>query len=425
MAADDAVGAPSRAPRNPISRRRIEVVIARSVATFGLIFAAQAAPTIIEQSRGMVPTWNAIIFITVLGGLLVSVIAALTNRFVHTVNGFMAISWFAAMASWSIAVLDTGIVGDGQPWLYYLLTVATAAGAVAWPPWAATAALFVSSITYGLVRVTPAGGSAPIDIAALNTIYAVLLGGAVVIIITMLRQAAAAVDFAQTTAIDRYSHAVREHATEVERVQVDAIVHDSVLTTFLSAARAETPAAKKLAGTMAENAMGYLRDAATSVPDGAGVAEMSALAASIKAAVADVPATFVVRRTDAPAGSLPSGSAEAVYSAAVQAMMNSAQHAGSAPTVRRWLAVRELAGGGIEVEVGDNGVGFDMTDLPTGRLGLRVSMMERMANAGGVVEVDSAPGKGTVIRIKWPAPGALRSNGQPRLLIPQRGRESR
>ena len=45
--------------------------------------------------------------------------------------------------------------------------------------------------------------------------------------------------------------AVRQHATEVERVQVDAIVHDSVLTTLLSAAGAGTPEEQALAARMA------------------------------------------------------------------------------------------------------------------------------------------------------------------------------
>jgi signal transduction histidine kinase len=97
-------------------------------------------------------------------------------------------------------------------------------------------------------------------------------------------------------------------------------------------------------------------------------------------------------------------SAEAVYSAAVQAMVNSLQHAGSGDDVRRWLTVRPSAGGGIQVDVGDTGAGFEVGSVPTERLGLRVSIMERVANAGGTVEVDSKAGRGTVISIVWPHP---------------------
>jgi signal transduction histidine kinase len=60
--------------------------------------------------------------------------------------------------------------------------------------------------------------------------------------------------------------------------------------------------------------------------------------------------------------------------------------------------------GGILVEVGDNGAGFDASTIPTERLGVRVSIVERVTSAGGTVKVDSAPHRGTTITVSWPAP---------------------
>ena len=70
----------------------------------------------------------------------------------------------------------------------------------------------------------------------------------------MLRQAAEAVDSAQEAALERYDVAARQHATENERVKVDALVHDSVLTTLLSAAAAGSPEEQALAARMARDA---------------------------------------------------------------------------------------------------------------------------------------------------------------------------
>jgi len=57
--------------------------------------------------------------------------------------------------------------------------------------------------------------------------------------------------------------------------------------------------------------------------------------------------------------------------------------------------------------VGDTGAGFSFVDLPAERMGLRVSIVERVTNAGGSVEIDSAVDEGTVISIRWPkAPAA-------------------
>ena len=67
----------------------------------------------------------------------------------------------------------------------------------------------------------------------------------------------------------------------------------------------------------------------------------------------------------------------------------------------RWVAVRGVAPGGIEVVIGDTGAGFDMSESSE-RLGVRVSILERISNAGGRATVQSAPGEGTVVSIRWP-----------------------
>ena len=95
--------------------------------------------------------------------------------------------------------------------------------------------------------------------------------------------------------------------------------------------------------------------------------------------------------------------ADAVYSASVQAMVNSLQHAGAGQSVERWLSVSGTGAGGLEVQVGDTGVGFEPDDVHVGRLGLRVSIVERVTNAGGSVRIDSSPGSGRSSRSLWPA----------------------
>jgi hypothetical protein len=310
------------------------------------------------------------------------------------------------MLTWPWAVLDAAATSSGRPWLWYLCTLATAAAAVALPTWAATVYLFLAPLAYAVIRITPSGGAARWDAALLDAVYAIILGGAVLILMTLLRSAAASVDAAQTTALARYSHAVRQHATEVERVQVDSIVHDSVLTTLLSAASAYDPDSEALAGRMAASAIGHLKDAAAASPDGEATVPPSQVASRIVGATSTLSAPFDVRGVaDDPRG-IPVQAADAVYSAAVQAMVNSLQHAGNAPSTERWLSVASTESGGLEVHVGDTGTGFDPSAVQIGRLGLRVSIVERVTNAGGKVHIDSKPGQGTVITIVWPASDA-------------------
>ncbi len=393
----------ARQPRNPISRRQIETVVSRSVAIFGLVFGAQTVATTLGQVGQVQPVWAWIFAGVLYGALLASVAASVARRLVRFVNTFIAVVFLVEMVTWPLVQADPSSVAPDRPWLWYLCTVATGAAAVAFSTWVATGYLILTPVAYGIIRLTPSGGGKSLQSASLDVAYAVILGGAVLLIITLLRQASGSVDSAQSTALDRYAHAVRQHATELERVQVDSIVHDSVLTTLLSAARAYTPEAKELATSMARNAMGHLRDAAAAAPDDDAVVSMSQLAHRIVGATATLSAPFEVRTHDIDRGSLPVQSAEAVYSAAVQAMVNSLQHAGEGD-VKRWLSVSGVADDGIQVEVGDTGVGFAVDSVPVERLGLRVSIFERVANAGGLVEIDSAPGKGTIITIRWPNP---------------------
>jgi signal transduction histidine kinase len=246
----------------------------------------------------------------------------------------------------------------------------------------------------------PAGGEVGPSRAALDSVFALILGGVITIIFTMLRTAASAVDRAQQTALERYSHAVRQHAIEAERVQVDSIVHDSVLTTLLSAARAYSPEAKELAATMAGNAIGHLREAVAVAPDSDAMVPAGVLASRISEAASTMSQPFDVSSTRLGRAALPIPVAEAMYSAAVQGMVNSLQHAGSG--VRRWVEVRGIGHGAIQVQVGDDGAGFDPATVPTERLGVRVSIVERMSSAGGHAEIDSAPGRGTTVTMRWP-----------------------
>lgn len=390
-----------RPPRNPISRKQVEKVASRSVAGGGIVFAAQTVPSLLGQLDEAQPVWLWIVVPLLFGGLLVVLTLSIIGVWDHQAHGVFAIMYLLALISWPFAVLPGAEIYPGIHWLNYLITVATGMAAIAFSTTLATGYLFLVPAIYVIIRTTPAGGGASLGGAILEGVYAIALGGAVLIITTMLRQAASNVDAAQATAIDRYGHAVRQHATEVERVQVDSIVHDSVLTTLISASRAYTPEAKALAATMASNAIGHLREAALVSPDDGTMTRLSSVVDRIGDAAAALASPFEFRVKSVGTRSMPVQAAEALYSAAVQAMVNSLQHAGE-EGITRWVAVRGIPPGGIEVVVGDTGSGFALDEVPSERLGVRVSIIERIANAGGRAIIQSAPGEGTIISIRWP-----------------------
>lgn len=389
-------------PRNPISRRQVETVISRSIAGSGFVFGAQTIPALLGQSTEANPIWFYASVVAIFGSFVVAMVFSILQRGVRIAHALVAIIYVLVLLTWPIATIHPHTKVDDNPWLYLILTVATATAAIAFSTRVATIYLFAVPALYGILRATPQGGGVPANRAVLDAIYAIILGGAIMIIVTMLRQASSNVDTAQGTALDRYSHAVRQHATEVERVQVDAIVHDSVLTTLLSAARAYAPESMDLAAVMASNAIGHLHDAALVQPDDGTTVRMRAISRRIVDAARGMSQPFELRVHDLGSRTMPVQAGDAIYSAAVQAMVNSIQHAGTGPEVKRWVAMRGIRPDGIEVIVGDTGGGFSINAVPGERLGVRVSIVERVANSGGSAEIASSPASGTVVTLRWP-----------------------
>jgi len=67
------------------------------------------------------------------------------------------------------------------------------------------------------------------------------------------------------------------------------------------------------------------------------------------------------------------------------------------------MTMRRRGLAGVRIEVGDTGVGFVVEEIPSERLGVRVSIIDRMHGAGGEARIESARGEGTLVFIDWPA----------------------
>ncbi|MGW0821034.1 GAF domain-containing protein [Streptomyces sp. NPDC002845] len=94
-------------------------------------------------------------------------------------------------------------------------------------------------------------------------------------------------------------------------------------------------------------------------------------------------------------------SKHALYRIAQEALHNVIKHAAA----RQVLLRLSTDVGAVTLVVTDDGVGFDTGRSFPGHLGLR-SMRERAREAGGTLEVDSRPGRGTRVRATVPARSA-------------------
>jgi signal transduction histidine kinase len=93
-------------------------------------------------------------------------------------------------------------------------------------------------------------------------------------------------------------------------------------------------------------------------------------------------------------GSVYGAEAAALVGAVREALNNVHKHARASRVVVRC----ETSEGGARVAVSDDGVGVDLAHAVAG-IGLRRSIVERMASSGGHASVASAPGCGTQVTL--------------------------
>jgi two-component system nitrate/nitrite sensor histidine kinase NarX len=91
----------------------------------------------------------------------------------------------------------------------------------------------------------------------------------------------------------------------------------------------------------------------------------------------------------------------ALYRIAQEALNNVAKHAGASAASIRLSCQPEQ----VELQVHDDGLGFDPANLSPNSLGLGI-MRERVEAIGAVLTIESRPGSGTKIEVLW------RSSGQ-------------
>ena len=404
---------PSAAPEDrgaqatsPVGVRRVEATLAIAMSVFSLVFVVQSLSPLLSQWEATGSPLGLALVVLVYGWTGVAALAAVLRIWTRGAFLAVAVAYLVALALWQSAI-DPPLPSDLSPWLLLLAPMPTGFLIIASRGWRVPLAYAVlTSVAVAALRLPEFGGAAEAERAALDGIYAFFLDIALLTLITALRQAARSVDAAQQAALGRYAEARRNEAIERERVQIDALVHDRVLTTFITAARADSAGEQRLLTGMAEDAIRQLTGGAPVLGVGHRPIGLDEVVSWLRRDGAAVVGAFEVLSFGSPDARVPAAAAEALVSAAVQAMVNSVNHAGG-PDVRRSVEVR-MVDGGLTIVVADDGRGFAMADIAAERLGVRVSILERARAAGGVARIRSAPGQGARIELPWrqsaPAP---------------------
>lgn len=187
----------------------------------------------------------------------------------------------------------------------------------------------------------------------------------------------------------------RQAATETERVRTDALLHDTVLAALLTAAGQQAP---ERAASMAREALALVssHEHQSTQPT---VVRFGLVWSTVAAGLSLSPGTVHFALTNVDSVELPPDVGDALVSATVQALVNSVKHAGTAAT--RSVVGSGIKGGGLRIVISDDGDGFDPNAVADERLGIRVSIVERIRHVGGTAHIRSSPGNGTVVTLEW------------------------
>ena len=313
----------------------------RSLALVAIAVVVLAAQTLLKLSHGLHGSW---LLVTVTATVATVVAALLTRPLVVVATGAVA-----------VAILPLDAVGNppggiNRPWLMVVTQ-------------AATVLVFAAIAAYAAVLLRRSARQTDVTLARAD----------------------------QVVAANRHA---RDVAAAAERARRS--IHDTALNTLEAVARSGTDIpVDRLRQRCAQDAEA-LRPLAFPVGQWA-PADLRGLVdrATAKAESVGLSCTSAVTVEGTP----PPAVLAAAMDAVGEAIINAGKHSGATTVHLEVVAAADA----LQVDVIDEGVGFDPGRSGTGGFGVRDSLQARMTDVGGAAWVTTSPGAGTRVALRWPA----------------------
>jgi signal transduction histidine kinase len=382
------------------TRRRIERSIGIAAGVGSLVLGLQAFLASLAPGDEA-PGWHDALVVVTFGTLALMVIACFIGRGVKVFSALFAFAYLLALVVWPIATRGSSPDPGAEPWIWYLVNVGTIAGVMAFPFPLQIAWTVLLPLLFGAVRLIQGGFAREFwPPVLLDVSFALILGGIILALAWLFRSIAVNVDETRMRAVESYAAAAAADAAEEERIAVAALMHDSVLAALIAAERARTDRESGLAAAMAREALTRLANAEQDPEEGTDEpTDAATIADEIEQVAHELGVEVKAERTiigDHP--SVPGRVARALSLATMQAITNAVEHAdgeGLAVSVRAMPdPVR------VRIDVRDTGGGFALEEVPDDRLGIRGSIIARVAAVGGTATITSDE-RGTTVRLEW------------------------
>lgn len=378
---------------------RLEIQMRR---TYSVVLALSFVEVVFNhrnQAGYIDPYFDAFFWLISLGVLLV-VITAWVGRW----NNFAL--WFHAgsigLAVVSLPLLEStataAIWEFSNPWVWWCVGPGASSAAVSGNRIAS--AIFLPAIAVGWLQVhlLLQWAENPLFSGLQDSMYVLLLAGTLSGLVSLLREWANGVDRATTLLFESKLNKAKADAIEREQQRIDALVHDSVLHTLVFAASAKSAAEKESAVKLADIAMNKL-ETAWKPPNQDNSVSTLGLLRAIKQLALDQISDIEVTLLDGGSQPIPVDVGDAITEATLQAIDNALQHSGAK---KFSLILSSPEEGVVDIELTDDGKGFNKNRVPRDRIGIPLSILGRMETIGGVATIKTSPGNGTSVKLRWP-----------------------
>jgi signal transduction histidine kinase len=311
----------------------------------------------------------------------------------------LTISTAFAMATWHLQLGDVRLEPGVQPWIWWSVGIAGVSAIGGFNFYTAVFFMVAIPTSWFLIQISEFGVAADYFVALQDASFAFLFVAVLAGFVYALRYESAKVDQANQKANQAAIDLARADAVHRERDRIDALVHDSVLTTLLVSSNAADAEAERESELLASAAIQKLI-AAHLVGSSDQTISVSSLFGALEVAIRRQSMKINIDIEGASDELVPGEVAAAVTESTLQALANAIQHAGSAAKIEVFLRGSKK---GIKIVVKDDGRGFRPARIPKNRLGLKLSIVGRMRSVGGRVFIDSNIGIGTNVVIEWSA----------------------
>lgn len=387
----------SRNPDLHRARERIQRALYMATGLGALIFGGLLAGRISSQWSELNPAFavSAMLVGVAIPATLCGLAWILPLRVLDAMAGGVVVAFVMLQLLWVPSMVTPHLADGAAPWMQGVNAVPAMLAAIVWRHRLVWLYAVAQGPIVAMVRYLATGSD--VRAALLDGLGAIVFCTILMLTAAALINAAQQQDLVAARARAQASLEAASRTREHEQARINAIVHDDIMSVLLYAAR-EDPGPR-----LAEQAESALASIATLSIDPGEAPDYhpTEVVTALRAGVSDAGEAVDFWSSVNGERPIPANVVEALTEATSEAVRNSVLHAGDDPAISRVVRVA-ITEGGIRVTIQDSGRGFSVRGVHDRRLGIRVSIFERMRLLdGGSAEVASRPGQGATVTLTW------------------------